>query len=215
MVAVGTGQALRNAQNGDGDVVLVHATASEESFVAAGHGVARHDVMYNEFVVVGPAADPAGVTGSTDVVAAFERIASVQAVFLSRGDDSGTHQAERRFWSETPIDVAEASGSWYRETGAGMGATLNMGTAMGAYVMTDRATWAAFGNKGGHTIVVEGDPRLINQYGVIRVNPDKHPHVRADLGQMFIEWILSADGQATIASFEIDGQQVFFPNARK
>ena len=213
VVAVGTGQAIRNAANGDGDVLLVHARDAEERFVADGFGVARFDVMYNDFVVVGPAADPARVTGMTDAVAAFAKIAQAEAVFASRGDDSGTHKAELGLWKAVGVDVAAASGRWYRETGSGMGTTLNTGIGMGAYVMTDRATWISFGNKGTHRIVFEGDPRLFNQYGIILVNPAKHPHVKADLGQRFVDWVLSREGQAAIASFTVDGQRLFFPNA--
>ena len=213
VVAVGTGQAIRNAANGDGDVLLVHARPAEERFVAQGHGVGRADLMYNDFVIVGPPSDPAGVGGLDEAVAALARIAEAEAPFASRGDDSGTHEAELRLWKESGIDVGAASGSWYRETGSGMGATLNIGTGMGAYVMSDRATWIAFGNKGDYRIAVEGDPRLINQYGIILVNPDKHPGVKADLGRQFVDWILSQEGQAAIASFEFDGQQLFFPNA--
>jgi tungstate transport system substrate-binding protein len=213
VVAVGTGQALRNAENGDGDVLFVHAKPSEEAFVAAGHGVSRHDVMYNDFVIVGPATDPAGIADSGDVVAALTRIAQTKAPFASRGDTSGTHKAELRLWAQTGIDVAQVSGGWYRETGSGMGATLNTATGMGAYVMTDRATWIAFGNKGDYRIVVQGDPRMFNQYGIILVNPDRHPHVKAGMAQLFVDWVLSEDGQAAIAGHKIDGQQLFFPNA--
>jgi tungstate transport system substrate-binding protein len=213
VVAVGTGQAINNAANGDGDVLFVHAKPSEEKFVAAGDGVARFDVMYNDFVIVGPADDPAGVAGMSDVVAALEKIAEAEAPFASRGDDSGTHKAELRLWNAAGVDVSAASGGWYRETGSGMGATLNTGTAMGAYVMTDRATWISFGNKGDHQIAVEGDPKMFNQYGVILVNPEKHPNVKADLGQRFVDWVISEDGQQAIADYRIDGQQLFFPNA--
>lgn len=213
VVAVGTGQAIRNAMNGDGDVLFVHAKPSEEQFVADGFGVQRFDVMYNDFVIVGPEADPAGVNGSSDVVAALAKIAEAEAPFASRGDDSGTHKAELRLWSEAGIDVAAASGTWYRETGSGMGATLNTGTGMGAYVMTDRATWIAFGNKGTHDIAVEGDARMFNQYGVILVNPDRHDTVKAADGQAFVDWLISEPGQAAIAGFQVDGQQLFFPNA--
>ena len=213
VVAVGTGQAIRNAANGDGDVLLVHARAAEERFVADGHGVARYDLMYNDFVVVGPPADPAGVTGMTDAVAALAKIAAAEAPFASRGDDSGTHKAELGLWKEAGVDVAAASGGWYRETGSGMGTTLNIGIGMGAYVMTDRATWISFGNKGAHRIVVEDDPRLFNQYGIILVNPEKHPNVKADLGQRFVDWVLSGEGRIAIGSFKVDGQQLFFPNA--
>lgn len=215
VVAVGTGQAIRNAANGDGDVLLVHARSDEEEFVAEGHGVSRADVMYNDFVIVGPPSDPARVAGMTDAVAALARIAEAKAPFASRGDDSGTNKAEHRLWRETGIDARAASGGWYRETGAGMGATLNTGTGMGAYVMTDRATWIAFGNKGDYRIVVEGDPRLFNQYGIILVSPDRHPHVKAGLGRQFVDWILSEDGQAVIAGYKVDGQHLFFPNAEK
>ena len=214
VVAVGTGQAIRNAENGDGDVLFVHAKPAEERFVAEGHGVERHDVMYNDFVIVGPEDDPAGVAGMTDAVAALETIAEAEAPFASRGDDSGTNKAELRLWAETDVDVDAASGDWYRETGSGMGATLNTGTAMGAYIMTDRATWIAFGNKGDYAIAVEGDPKLFNQYGIILVNPGKHPGVKGDLGQQFVDWVISEEGQAAIGSYTVDGQQLFFPNAR-
>lgn len=213
VVAVGTGQAIRNAANGDGDVLFVHAKPAEEKFVAAGDGVSRADVMYNDFVIVGPPSDPAGVAGSSDVVAALTKIAEAEAPFASRGDDSGTNKAELRLWKEAGIDVQASSGGWYRETGSGMGATLNTGTAMGAYVMTDRATWIAFGNKGDFEIAVEGDPKMFNQYGIILVNPETHPNVKADLGQQFVDWVLSDEGQAAIAGYTVDGQQLFFPNA--
>jgi len=214
VVAVGTGQAIRNAMNGDGDVLLVHAKPAERRFVADGWGVARHDVMYNDFVIVGPAEDPAGVDGMTDAVAALDRIARHRAVFASRGDDSGTHKAERRLWAETGVDIAGASPDWYRETGSGMGATLNTGVGMDAYVLTDRATWISFGNKGDHRVLVEGDPKLFNQYGVILVNPERHPRVKAAAGQAFIDWLTGPAGQAEIGRFRIDGQQLFFPNAK-
>ena len=213
VVAVGTGQAIRNATNGDGDVVLVHSRAAEEKFVADGHGVERFDLMYNDFVIVGPPSDPAGVTGSTDAVAALVGIARSEATFASRGDDSGTHKAELELWKEAGVDVEAASGGWYRETGSGMGTTLNIGIGMGAYVMTDRATWLSFGNKGAHRIAVESDPRLFNQYGIILVNAERHPNVEAELGGQFLDWMLSGEGQTAIASFEVDGRQLFFPNA--
>ena len=214
VVAVGTGQAIKNAKNGDGDVLLVHAKAAEEKFVAAGWGVKRHDVMYNDFVIVGPARDPAGITGSSDAAAALKTIASAKTPFASRGDDSGTHKAELRLWAGTGVDVKAASGSWYRETGSGMGATLNVGVAMGAYMLSDRATWIAFKNKGDSKIAVEGDPNLFNQYGVILVNPAKHANVKAALGQQFVDWLTGTEGQAAISSFKIGGQQLFFPNAK-
>ena len=214
VVAVGTGQAIRNAANGDGDVLLVHSRAAEERFVAEGHGVERFDVMYNDFVIVGPPTDPAGVAGMTDAVAALAKIAETESTFASRGDDSGTHRAELGLWKEAGIDVQAASGGWYRETGSGMGTTINIGIGMGAYVMSDRATWLSFGNRGAHRIAVQGDPRLFNQYGIILVNPERHPHVRADPGRRFVDWILSEEGQAAIASFEVDGRQLFFPNEK-
>ena len=213
VVAVGTGQAIRNATNGDGDVLLVHARPAEEKFVADGWGVVRKDVMYNDFVIVGPGLDPAGIGGVSDVVAALTRIAAAEAPFASRGDDSGTHKAELRHWKEAGIDVAASSGGWYRETGSGMGATFNTAVGMGAYAMADRASWIAFGNKGDYKVLVEGDPRLFNQYGVILVNPEKHPGVKADEGQAFIDWLTGPEGQAAIANYRVDGQQLFFPNA--
>ena len=214
VVAVGTGQAIRNAMNGDGDVLLVHAKPAEDQFVAEGWGVQRFDVMYNDFVLIGPSADPAGVRGGSDIVTALSAVAAAQSPFASRGDDSGTHKAELRHWQGARIDVDAASGSWYRETGAGMGATLNIAQGMGAYVLSDRATWIAFGNKAGLEVLVQGDPRLFNQYGVILVNPDKHPQVRAEAGQAFIEWLTGPNGQAAIAGYRLDGQQLFFPNAQ-
>ncbi|WP_457936400.1 substrate-binding domain-containing protein [Mesorhizobium sp. 10J20-29] len=215
VVAVGTGQAIKNAENGDGDVLLVHAKAAEEKFIAEGGGVERFDVMYNDFVVVGPPADPAGVAGSNDVVASLARIAESKAPFASRGDDSGTHKAELKLWKAAGVDVAAASGDWYRETGSGMGATLNTGTGMGAYVLTDRATWISFGNKGDYTIAVEGDKQLFNQYGVMLVNPEKHPNVKAEDGQAFIDWLTGKEGQDAIAAYKIDGQQLFFSNSTR
>ena len=214
VVAVGTGQAIRNAANGDGDVLLVHAKQAEEEFITQGHGVERLDVMYNDFVIVGPEDDPANVSGSDDVVSAFKAIADAQKTFASRGDDSGTHKAERRLWAETGVDVDSVSGTWYRETGSGMGTTLNVGIGMGAYVMTDRATWIAFGNKANHRVLVEKDPRLFNQYGVMLVNPGRHANVNATEGQIFIDWLTGNRGQRAIANFKIDDQQLFFPNAQ-
>jgi len=213
VVAVGTGQALENGRRGDGDVLLVHAKPAEEKFVAKGYGVERYDVMYNDFVIVGPADDPAGVKGMDDAPAALAQIAQDEAVFASRGDDSGTHKKEMSLWDIAGVNPTEASGTWYRETGSGMGATLNTGTGMDAYVMTDRATWISFGNKGDHEILVEGDPSLFNQYGIIMVNPEKHPNVNVEAAQTFIDWILSEEGQSAIASFEVQGQQLFTPNA--
>lgn len=215
VVAVGTGQAIKNASNGDGDVLLVHAKSSEEQFVAQGQGVERFDVMYNDFVLVGPSSDPAGIAGGSDIVTALQAIAESGAPFASRGDDSGTHKAELKLWNMAQIDAQSASGGWYRETGSGMGATLNTATGMGAYVLTDRATWIAFGNKGDFKILAEGDERLFNQYGVILVNPEKHPNVKARAGQAFIDWLTGTEGQSAIASFQIDGQQLFFPNSKR
>ena len=215
VVAVGTGQAIRNATNGDGDVLLVHAKSAEEKFINDGFGVQRFDLMYNDFVLVGPANDPAGINGGRNITKALKRIAQTQAAFASRGDDSGTHKAELRLWEAANIDATAESGKWYRETGSGMGATLNVGTSLGAYVLTDRATWIAFGNKGNYDIVVEGDTRLFNQYGVMLVNPKKHARVKAEAGQQFIDWLLAPEGQQAIAEFSIGGQQLFFPNATK
>jgi len=214
VVAVGTGQAIKNAQNCDGDVLLVHAKASEQKFVAAGYGVSRSDVMYNDFVIVGPAADPAGVAGGKDVTAALSKIKEAEAAFASRGDDSGTHKKEVALWKAAGIDAAADSGSWYRETGSGMGATLNAAVGMNAYAMTDRATWIAFGNKGDYKIAVEDDKRMFNQYGIILVNSEKCPSVKAGLGQVFIDWVLSDEGQSAIADYKRDGKQLFFPNAK-
>lgn len=214
VVAVGTGQAIRNAKAGDGDVLLVHAKSAEEKFVADGFGVARADVMYNDFIIVGPRADPAGIAGSKTVAAALKKIAASKTTFASRGDNSGTHKKELNLWRTAGIDPTRASGKWYRETGSGMGATLNVGIGMNALVLTDRATWLSFKNKGRHAILVEGDPALFNQYGVILVNPKKHPHVKAKAGQAFIDWLLSAEGQAAISSYKRTGKQLFFPNAK-
>jgi len=213
VVAVGTGQAIKNAENGDADVLFVHHKPSEQKFVADGNGVQRFDVMYNDFVVIGPASDPAGVNGMHDVTAALKKIAGSATAFASRGDDSGTHKKELSLWQDAGVDVAAVSGDWYRETGSGMGATLNTASGMNAYVLSDRATWLQFGNKGDLAIVVEGDPKLFNQYGIILVNPEKHPHVKAGPGQQFVDWVISAEGQKLIGEYQIGGQQAFFPNA--
>ncbi len=213
VVAVGTGQALRIARNGDADVLLVHHTSSEEQFVADGFGVARYDLMYNDFVIVGPRDDPAAIAGTADAAAALAKVAAAQVTFVSRGDDSGTHKKELRLWRAASVDAAAASGTWYRELGTGMGATLNTAAAMAAYALTDRATWTNFQNRDDMAILVEGDLALFNQYGVILVNPARHPHVKAEHGQAFIDWLLSTDGQNAIGAFRVDGQQVFFPNA--
>ena len=213
VVAVGTGQAIKNAMNGDGDVLLVHAKSAEEKFVADGFGVKRFDLMYNDFVVVGPAADPAGIAGSSDIVAALGTIAEGGKIFVSRGDDSGTHKKELSLWREARIEPASASGGWYRESGSGMGATLNIAVGMDGYTLTDRATWIKFGNKANHKIAVEGDKRLFNQYGVILVDKAKHPNVKSELGQAFIDWLLSAEGQHAIAEYKVNGEPLFVPNA--
>jgi tungstate transport system substrate-binding protein len=213
VVAVGTGQAIENAANCDGDVLLVHAKADEEAFVEAGYGVERHDLMYNDFVIVGPQADPAGIAGMEDAAAALARIAEAEAAFASRGDESGTHKAELALWEKAGVDAGAASGDWYREAGSGMGETINLATGMDAYLLTDRATWAAFENKGDHAILVEGDPALFNQYGVIQVDPEHCPNVKAELGREFVDWLISDEGQAAIAAFQIDGDQLFYPNA--
>ena len=214
VVAVGTGQAIKNAENCDGDVLLVHAKPSEEAFVAKGGGVERFDLMYNDFVIVGPAADPAGVAGTNDAEAALRKIAETGALFASRGDDSGTHKKELSLWKAAGVDQAAGSGAWYRETGSGMGATLNAGVGMGGYVLTDRATWISFGNKGDFQIAVEGDEDLFNQYGVILINPAKCSNVNAEAGQAFVDWLISDAGQDAIAGFKLNDQQLFFPNAK-
>ncbi len=213
VVAVGTGQAIKNAANCDGDVLLVHAKPSEEAFVADGKGLWRKDLMYNDFVIVGPAADPAGLAAAANVAEALTKVAEAKAAFASRGDDSGTHKKELALWKQAGVDPAAASGDWYRETGSGMGATLNAATGMGAYVLTDRATWIAFANKGDYRIVVEGDPQMFNQYGVIPINPEACPGVKTKEGAVFVDWLLSPEGQETIAAFKVDGQQLFYPNA--
>jgi len=212
VVAKGTGAAIKLAEASDVDVLFVHDTKSEEKFVADGFGVKRYPVMYNDFVLVGPKADPAGVRGVMDIAEALKKIADSGASFTSRGDDSGTHKAELRLWQTAGVDTKAASGGWYRETGQGMGPTLNTAAGMGAYALTDRGTWLAFENKQDLEIVVEGDNRLFNQYGVILVNPEKFPHVKAADGQAFIDWLISPEGQQEIANFKVNGEQLFFPN---
>jgi tungstate transport system substrate-binding protein len=214
VVAVGTGQALKNAENGDGDVVLVHSQPDEEKFVADGWGVTRYPVMYNDFIIVGPASDPAKIANLKQAPEALKKIAEANAPFASRGDDSGTHKAELKLWEEAGVDPKASSGTWYLETGSGMGATLNTAVGKQAYALTDRATWLAFANQDDFKVLVEGDNKLFNQYGVILVNPAKHPNVKAKEGQAFIDWLISREGQAAIASYKIEGQQLFFPNAR-
>ncbi|WP_112322072.1 substrate-binding domain-containing protein [Oceanibium sediminis] len=213
VVAVGTGQAIRNAENCDGDVLLVHAKPSEEAFVAAGFGTERTDLMYNDFVIVGPAEDPADVDGMDDVQGALMEIAVNSALFASRGDDSGTHKKEMALWADSGVDPTAASGEWYRETGSGMGATLNAGIGMGAYVMTDRATWISFANKQDYAIKVQGDADMFNQYGVIPVNPEKCPSVNIAAARTFADWLLSGAGQEAIGAYKVADQQLFFPNA--
>jgi tungstate transport system substrate-binding protein len=215
VVAQGTGQALDTARRGDADVVFVHAKAAEEKFLAEGFGVKRFPVMYNDFILVGPASDPAGIRGTRDIVAALKAIKDRSAPFVSRGDRSGTNQAELALWKVAGIDIANDKGPWYREIGQGMGAALNTAGAMNAYTISDRGTWISFKNKGGLVVAVEGDKRLFNQYGVMLVNPAKHPAVKTELGQQFIDWLISAEGQKAIADYRIDGQQLFYPNANE
>ena len=215
VVALGTGQALDVGRRGDADVVFVHDKPAEEKFVAEGSGVERKEVMYNDFVLVGPKSDPAKVAGGKDITAALAKIQAAQAAFVSRGDKSGTHAAELRYWKDAGVDLAAAKGAWYRETGSGMGPALNTAASMNAYILTDRGTWLAFKNRGDLAILVEGDPRLFNQYGVILVNPAKHPHVKKAEGQAFVDWLVSPEGQHSIASYKIDGEQLFFPNAKR
>ena len=215
VVAVGTGQALDIGRRGDADVVFVHDTTAEEKFVAEGAGIDRREVMYNDFVLVGPKSDPAHVNGTKDIVAALKKVAAASAPFASRGDKSGTHAAELRLWQAAGVDPQTGKGSWYRETGSGMGPTLNTAAAMEAYALTDRGTWLSFANRRDLIIAVEGDQRLFNQYGVILVNPAKHPHVKKDLGMAFIDWITSQDGQTAVANYKINGEPLFFPNYKK
>jgi tungstate transport system substrate-binding protein len=214
VIAQGTGQALDTARRGDADVVFVHAKPQEERFVADGYGVKRYDVMYNDFVLIGPKSDPAGIKGK-DIATALKAIEAKGAPFVSRGDRSGTHAAELALWIVAGIDIASAKGSWYREIGQGMGAALNTASAMNAYVLSDRGTWISFKNRGDLDILVEGDKRLFNQYGVTLVNPEKFPSVKKELGQTFVDWLVSPEGQAAIAGYKIDGQQLFFPDAAR
>jgi tungstate transport system substrate-binding protein len=215
IVALGTGQALDMARRGDADVVFVHAKSAEEKFIAEGYGVKRTPVMYNDFIVIGPKSDPAKVAGSKDVVDALRKIKAAGAPFVSRGDRSGTHMAEVTLWKGAGIDIDKEKGPWYRDTGQGMGPALNSASSMNAYVLADRGTWISFKNRGDFTIVVEGDKRLFNQYGVILVNPEKHKHVKKDLGQAFIDWVVSPEGQKNIADYKIGGEQLFYPNANE
>ena len=213
VVALGTGQALDLARRGDADVVFVHAKAAEEKFIGEGFGIARYPVMYNDFVLIGPKSDPAKVGGGRDITEALRKVQSAQAPFVSRGDKSGTHMAELDLWKAAGVELDKAKGPWYRDTGQGMGPALNTAASMNAYVLADRGTWLAFKNRGELGILVEGDRRLFNQYGVMVVNPARHPHVKKDLGQAFVDWVVSADGQKAIADYKINGEQLFFPNA--
>jgi tungstate transport system substrate-binding protein len=213
VIAQGTGQAVDTGRRGDADVLFVHAKPMEEKFVADGFSAKRNPVMYNDFVLIGSKEDPAGIAGTTDIVAALKTIQAKGAPFVSRGDRSGTHQAELALWGVAGIDIGKGKGAWYREIGQGMGAALNTASAMGAYVLSDRGTWIAFKNRDGLRIAVEGDKRLFNQYGVMLVSPEKFPHVKKELGQAFVDWLISPEGQKAIADYKIDGQQLFFPDA--
>jgi tungstate transport system substrate-binding protein len=214
VVAVGTGQALDIGRRGDADVVMVHDKVAEEKFVSEGFAEKRIEVMYNDFVLIGPKADPAKINSSKDISVALLKISNSKSTFISRGDKSGTHAAELRYWKAAGVEVL-ATQPWYKETGSGMGPALNTASGMNGYILTDRATWLTFKNRGDLAILLEGDPKLFNQYGVMLVNPGKHPHVKKAEGQTFIDWIISSEGQQTIASYKVDGQQSFFPNAKK
>ena len=213
VVAVGTGQALDIGRRGDADVVFVHDRVAEDKFVAEGSGVGRRDVMYNDFVLIGPKSDPARIAGTKDISAALKAIAESKAPFVSRGDKSGTHQAELRYFKAAGVDPVAGRGAWYKETGSGMDPALNTASSMNAYILSDRGTWLSFKNRGDLVIVVEGDKRLFNPYGVMLVNPAKHPHAKAAEGQAFIDWLVSPEGQARIASYKVGGEQLFFPDA--
>ena len=213
VIALGTGQALDVGRRGDADVVFVHARSAEEKFVAEGQGVKRFPVMYNDFILIGPKSDPAKVGGGKDIIAALKKIQAAQSPFVSRGDRSGTHVAELDLWKASGIDLDKAKGPWYRDTGQGMGPALNTAASMGAYILADRGTWLAFKNRGELTILVQGDKRLFNQYGVMLVDPEKHPNVKKELGQQFIDWLVSQTGQKAIADYKINGEQLFYPNA--
>jgi tungstate transport system substrate-binding protein len=214
VVALGTGQALDLARRGDADVVFVHARSAEEKFLAEGHGVRRFDVMYNDFVLIGPKSDPVKVSGGRDILEGLRKIKAARSPFVSRGDNSGTHIAELDLWKLAGIDIGKEKRSWYRDTGQGMGAALNTAAAMNAYILSDRGTWLSFKNRGELSIAVEGDRRLFNQYGIMLVNPLKHPNVKKDLGQAFVAWVISPEGQNAIAEYKIGGEQLFFPNAK-
>jgi len=213
VVAVGTGQALDLARRGDADVVFVHARPAEQKFLAEGHGVKRYPVMYNDFVLLGPKTDPAKIGGGKDILEAFKRLEAARAPFVSRGDKSGTHLAELDLWKAAGIDIDKVKGPWYRDTGQGMGPALNTASSMNAYILADRGTWLSFKNRGDLAILVDGDERLFNQYGVMLVNPDKHPSVKKELGQMFVDWVISPEGQKAISDYKVNRAQLFFPNA--
>jgi len=213
VVALGTGQALDMARRGDADVAFVHAKSAEEKFIAEGYGVKRLPVMYNDFVLIGPKSDPARIAGGKDILEALRKVKAAAAPFVSRGDRSGTHMAELALWKSSGIEIEKEKGPWYRDTGQGMGPALNTASSMNGYVLADRGTWLAFKNRGELAILVEGDKQLFNQYGVILVNPEKHKHVKKNMGQAFIDWVVSPDGQKAIADYKIDGEQLFFPNA--
>jgi tungstate transport system substrate-binding protein len=213
VVALGTGQALDLARRGDADVVFVHARSAEEKFLSEGYGVKRFPVMYNDFVLIGPKSDPASVAGGKDILEALKRIEATRAAFVSRGDKSGTHIAELALWKAANVDIEKEKGPWYRDTGQGMGPALNTAAAMSGYILADRGTWISFKNRGDLAIAVEGDKRLFNEYGVMLVNPAKHPNVKKDLGQVFVDWVISPEGQRAIAGYKIGGEQLFFPNA--
>ena len=213
VVALGTGQALDMGKRGDADVVFVHARSLEDKFIAEGYGVERFPVMYNDFVLIGPKSDPAKIGGGKDTLEALRKIKAASAPFVSRGDKSGTHTAELALWKQAGIDIAKEKGPWYRDTGQGMGPALNTASSMNGYILADRGTWISFKNRGELAILVEGDKRLFNQYGVILVNPEKHKHVKKELGQAFIDWVISHEGQKAIADYKIGGEQLFFPNA--
>jgi tungstate transport system substrate-binding protein len=213
VVALGTGQALDMGKRGDADVVFVHAKSAEEKFIADGYGVKRLPVMYNDFVLIGPKSDPAKVAGGKDILEALRKVKGAAAPFVSRGDRSGTHMAELALWKSSGIEIEKEKGPWYRDTGQGMGPALNTASSMNGYILADRGTWISFKNRGDLAILVEGDRRLFNQYGVILVNPEKHPHIKKEMGQAFIDWVVSSEGQKAIADYKIGGEQLFFPNA--
>lgn len=213
VIAVGTGQALKNAASGNGDVLMVHARKAEEQFIADGFGVKRYPVMYNEFVIIGPAADPAGIGAATKLTDALQRIAATKSLFVSRGDDSGTHKRELSLWQASSIKPDAAKDNWYKDTGSGMGRTISVAVELGAYTLTDQGTWISYGDRGDHSVLFAGDPQLFNQYSLILVNPKAHPHTKVEQGEAFIRWMLGERGQQAIGAFKLNGQQLFYPNA--